>query len=68
MKVSVVIPTYRHEARLRRTIEDTLALDWPDDEVMVVDPTERPEPDTGQLLARVGDRIEGRRHAPKRSE
>ena len=64
MKVSIVVPTYRREALLCRTLEDALALDWPDYEVVVVDQTERHEPATERFLADVAGRLVYRRHAP----
>jgi GT2 family glycosyltransferase len=64
MNVSIVIPTYRREDRLRRTLGDVLALARPADEVIVVDQTERHHPDTEAYLAGVADRIVLLRHRP----
>jgi len=64
VKVSVVIPTYRREALLCRTLADVLALDWPDYEVIVVDQTDRHTPDTEAYLAGVRDRIVYLHHTP----
>lgn len=62
--VSVIVPTYRREALLRRTLADVLRLDWPDLDVVVVDQTETHEAETRDLLAALRGRIHHIRHAP----
>jgi GT2 family glycosyltransferase len=64
VKVSVVIPTYRRERLLCQTLRDVLDLAWSDYEVIVVDQTERHEPDTERYLADVGEGIVHLRHGP----
>jgi glycosyltransferase involved in cell wall biosynthesis len=62
--VSVIVPTYRREALLRRTLADVLKLRWPDLEIIVVDQTEEHEPATTELLDALRTRIWHVRHAP----
>jgi GT2 family glycosyltransferase len=62
--VSVIVPTYRREGRLRRTLADVLKLRWPDLEILVVDQTETHEPETTAFLASLGERIRRLPHAP----
>ncbi|HEX7777846.1 MAG TPA: glycosyltransferase family A protein, partial [Vicinamibacterales bacterium] len=62
--VSVIVPTYRREDRLRRTLADALALQWPDLEIVVVDQTPEHEPATEALLRSARRRIRHVRHAP----
>jgi GT2 family glycosyltransferase len=63
-RVSVIVPTYRREDRLRRMLADVLALRWPDLEIVVVDQTEEHEPATSELLEALRSRIWHVRHAP----
>jgi glycosyltransferase involved in cell wall biosynthesis len=63
-RVSVIVPTYRREARLRRTLADVSKLRWPELEVILVDQTERHEPETTALLQSLRDRVRHVRHAP----
>ena len=63
-RVSVIVPTYRREARLRATLADVVTLRWPDLEVIVVDQTEHHEPETTALLESLRDRVRIVRHAP----
>jgi len=62
--VSVIVPTYRREARLRRTLADVLRLRWPEVDVVLVDQTETHEPATADLLTALRGRIQHLRHAP----
>jgi GT2 family glycosyltransferase len=62
--VSVIVPTYRREERLRRTLADLLRLRGPDLEIVVVDQTEAHEPETLELLDAMRGRIRHLRHAP----
>jgi GT2 family glycosyltransferase len=62
--VSVIVPTYRREGLLRRTLADVLKLRWPDLEIIVVDQTEEHEPATAELLDALRSRIWHVRHAP----
>jgi glycosyltransferase involved in cell wall biosynthesis len=62
--VSVIVPTYRREGRLRRMLADVLKLHWPDLEIIVVDQTEEHEPATEELLDSLRSRIWHVRHAP----
>ena len=64
MKVSVVIPTYRRERLLCRTLRDVLDLAWSDYEVIVVDQTEQHDGDTERFLDSVRDRLVYLRHRP----
>lgn len=64
MNVSIVMPTYGREALLCQTLRDALALEWPRYEIIVVDQTERHEPETAAYLASVRDRIRYVRHRP----
>ena len=64
MNVSVVIPTYRRERLLCQTLHDVLELAWADYEIIVVDQTERHEPETGRYLESVRDRLVYLRHQP----
>ena len=63
-RVSVIVPTYRREALLRRTLADVLRLKWPDLDIVVVDQTETHEPATDELLAALRGRIHHLRHTP----
>jgi GT2 family glycosyltransferase len=63
-RVSVIVPTYRREDRLRRMLADVLTLRWPDLEIVVVDQTEEHEPATTELLDALRSRIWHVRHAP----
>jgi GT2 family glycosyltransferase len=56
-RTSVILPTYRREKELRDTL--TALLQQADDstEIIVVDQTEKHEPETTAFLARVSDRI-----------
>jgi glycosyltransferase involved in cell wall biosynthesis len=64
VKVSIVVPTYGREALLCRALQDALALDWPDYEVIVVDQSARHAPETDAYLASVRDRLVYLRHGP----
>jgi GT2 family glycosyltransferase len=64
VKVSVVIPTYRRERLLCQTLGDVLAVAGPDDEVIVVDQTERHEPETETYLDAVRERLVYLRRQP----
>ena len=64
VKVSIVVPTYKREARLCQTLRDALALEWSDYEIIVVDQTESHTPDTDAYLAGVRDRIVYLSHGP----
>lgn len=57
VKVSVVIATYGREQVLCDTVRQVLAQTYPDFEVIVVDQTERHEPETVRFLEEVGDRV-----------
>jgi GT2 family glycosyltransferase len=57
VKVSVVVATYRRERRLCQMLGDVLELEWPDLEVIVVDQSERHEPETERFLDAVSDRL-----------
>jgi GT2 family glycosyltransferase len=48
--VSVIIPTYRREAPLRRCLADVLAQEYPAFEVLVVDQSPEHEPETWAAL------------------
>lgn len=62
--VSVIVPTYRREGLLRRTLADVLRLSWPDLEIIVIDQTEDHEPATVEFLECVRSRVWHVRHAP----
>jgi glycosyltransferase involved in cell wall biosynthesis len=63
-RVSVILPTYRREALLRRTLGDILKLRWNDLEIVVIDQTEEHEPATRELLQALRSQICHVRHAP----
>lgn len=48
--VSVVVPSYRREETLVDTLKDLLAQDYPNYDIIVVDQTERHEPETEAFL------------------
>jgi GT2 family glycosyltransferase len=54
-KVSVIVPTYGREQVLCTSIEDVLAQDYPDFEVIVVDQTPQHLPETEAKLAQWAD-------------
>ena len=56
-RLSVVVPTYRREALLCRTLADLLRQAWPDVEVIVVDQTPVHEPATQAYLDALASRI-----------
>ena len=56
-RLSVVVPTYRREALLLRTLADLLRQAWPDFEVIVVDQTPVHEPATQAYLDTLAPRI-----------
>lgn len=64
MKISVVVPTYNRDARLRETVEGALRLDWPDLEIIVVDQTERERPGAPAGLPRGDERLVYLHHGP----
>lgn len=64
MKVSIVLPTYGREALLCQTLEDALALEWAEREIIVVDQSARHTSATETYLASVRDRIVYVRHGP----
>jgi GT2 family glycosyltransferase len=64
VKVSVVIPTYRRERLLCQTLRDVLALPFPDSEVIVVDQSDRHEPETERYLDEVRGRLTYLRRQP----
>ena len=64
VKVSIIVPTYGREALLCQTLDDALALEWPDYEIVVVDQSEGHTEATEAYLARVRTRIVHVRHRP----
>ena len=56
-EVSVIIATYQRERVLCDTLEQVLAQDYPDFEVIVVDQTGQHEPATERYLKELGERI-----------
>jgi glycosyltransferase involved in cell wall biosynthesis len=64
VKVSIIVPTYGRDALLCQTLEDVLALEWPDYEIIVVDQSEGHTEVTKAYLARVHDRLVYVRHRP----
>lgn len=56
-RVSIIIATYQREKVLCDTIEQVLAEDYPDFEVIVVDQTDQHEPTTDRRLSDVDERI-----------
>lgn len=57
MKISVVIPTLNREKELVDSIEGVLKDDYKDFELIVVDQTEKHEPDTERALKGLGSKI-----------
>jgi glycosyltransferase involved in cell wall biosynthesis len=55
--VSVIIPTYRRDESLCRTLEMLLAQDWPNFELIVVDQLPQHKEETERYLERIRDRI-----------
>ena len=55
--VSVIIPTYRRDDSLCRTLEMLLAQDWRDFELVVVDQSPRHNEETERYLERIRDKI-----------
>lgn len=53
--ISVIIPTYRREETLRKTLDDVLKQDYPAFEVLVVDQTPTHEPQTQAYLKQLAD-------------
>lgn len=53
--VSVIIPTYGREEALRDSIKDTIAQDYPNFEVLVIDQTSIHEPETDEFLQQLAD-------------
>jgi GT2 family glycosyltransferase len=64
VRASIVVPTYRREGRLCQTLADVLAFAGTDDEVIVVDQSERHTPETEAYLGGVRDRVVYLRHHP----
>ncbi len=56
-KVSIILPTYRREELLCRTLGDLLQLDYPDYELIVVDQTPLHLPETQRYLHGIKSRI-----------
>lgn len=66
VSLALAVPTYRRERVLVDTLEQVLAQDPPPDEVLVVDQSERHDPETEAFLAgaSAAGRLRWIRHAP----
>lgn len=62
--VSVVVPTFRREEHLCRTLDGLLAQSWSPLQIIVVDQTPAHTPETTRYLADVADRIVHLRQSP----
>ncbi len=53
--ISVIIPTYRREEALRKSISDTIEQDYPNFEILVIDQTQNHETETQTYLEKLLD-------------